>query len=426
MNCEYKINQILKKLLNEDPKLGITNNAGYWKIGTSIFKTFDRLYENIKDIDISSPICVKTNMNVKISHKNKYYFDISKINVTPTVRKTKNVSDSAIHQYNSMICSFGLGANDKYYENKIDLIKQNGIIILNAQIKNLLNESNRLNLIKKIIIDSLFSNVSDTRNIAYSILMEILFSCNFNMNLLDDENRIFYWRKVIGTLNRKTIKTADLKYDLLQIKKDIENQGTKATYKEIVECFKNETNLEDFINDIWNGFESINASDDEYYDKIVEKQIMELNIKAMIKSERSKFKNNIFNERRKNNLINNKSDLYTDIVDLNNSHSGLQNKFNEAEAAHIFDVFRIKEKLLKINQLNQELINSISNPNNGLIMSHDYHKSFDRRQWFFDANGIMVVPPENQNYLFNIKQLKQIKIRSEILNEEMKNFLKKR
>lgn len=68
----------------------------------------------------------------------------------------------------------------------------------------------------------------------------------------------------------------------------------------------------------------------------------------------------------------------------------------------------------------------ISNPNKDLIMRHDYHKSFDRGQWTFDSNGNMIIPYENMNYLFNILGLKRIKIRKEILNDEMKEFLIKR
>lgn len=422
------INEIFDLLLDDETysKYGITCSAKYWKMGTSYFTMFDRLYENIKNLDISKPMkCVFNEKNKTTQGKNKSYkFLIDEINVTPC-KVRGYVSDSAIHQYMRSITSFGLGVVEKKYDNNKEFVEKNGEIRLVSNVKELLKKENRLNLIRKIIGESFFSNVQDTRNIAYSIIMEFLFAKNFDFNLLIDKNRIFYWNKLIGKLNKKEIKCASLVTDLDKIKKDIYNQGTIATFKEVIDCLKNEYDtVEKFIEDIWWEYQYKLNNNDNFYDDLIQQQIMKYNLQAQIVNNRSKFKDNIFNNRKQKGLINKKDELYTDIVDLNNSKENLLAKFNECEAAHIYDVYKIKRKIFTNND--QKIILDISNPNNGLIMKHEYHKSFDRGQWFFDANGNMIVPLENQEYLFNILNLKRIKINPLVLNDKMKQFLAKR
>ena len=57
-----KLNEILNLLVNDKdlPK------SYYWKMGTDIFKTFDRLYENIKNLEINSYIFFKENKDIII------------------------------------------------------------------------------------------------------------------------------------------------------------------------------------------------------------------------------------------------------------------------------------------------------------------------------------------------------------------------
>lgn len=422
------INEILDLLLDQETysKHGITCSAKYWKMGTSYFTMFDRLYENIKDIDISKPMkCVFNEKNMTTQGKNDTYkFLIDGINITPC-KVRGYVSNAAIHQYMRSITSFGLGAIEKKYANNKEFVEQNGEIRLVSNIKELLKKENRLNLIKKIIGESFFSNVQDMRNIAYSIIMEFLFAKNFDFNLLVGKNRIFYWNKLIGKLNKKEIKCASLITDLDKIKKDIYNQGTIATFKEIIDCLKNEYDtIEKFVEDIWWDYRYKLFDSDKYYEYLIQQQINQKNIKAQIANNRSKFKDNIFENRKQKGLILKKDELYTDIVDLNDNKENLLAKFNEAEAAHIYDVYKIKREIFTTND--DSILFDISNPNNGLIMKHEYHKSFDRGQWFFDANGNMVVPIENQHYLFNVLNLKRIKINPLVLNEDMKHYLSKR
>lgn len=417
------INEIFDLLLNEETykQYGINNQAKYWKMGTSFFTMFDRLADNIKTLDISSPMkSIINENNLTTQGKNiSYKFIMENINVTPC-KVRGYVSQAAMHQYMRSIVSFGLGVVEQGYDNFKDFVENNGEIKLVHNIKELLEKDNRVNLIKKVINDAFFSNIADKRNIAYSIILEFLFQNGFNFNNLTNKNKIFCWNKS----DKQGKKYASLVDDIEEIKKDIYLQGTIATYKEIIICLNEEyKTIESFIEDIWFEYQS-KINNKNNYDEI-KLQLERNNLLALINSERAKFKDNIFNNRKAQGLIETKNDLYTDIVDLNNDTNGLLAKFSEAEAAHLFDVYQIKREVLKdIN--NQEMTKYVSNPNNGLIMKHEYHKSLDRNQWSFDANGNMIVPVENQDYLFNVLRLKRIKINPIIFNEEMRIFLNKR
>lgn len=416
-----KLNEILNLLVNDKdlPK------SYYWKMGTDIFKTFDRLYENIKDLEINSYIFFKENKDIiTVEGKNKTYnLLLNNINITP-IKNKRSAALGTATQYRRMICAFGIGiVQENKYKNEKDFILNEGKIWLSYDIKWLLNQRNRYNLIIKIISDSLFSRIQYVRDLSYSIIMSFLISNQFKFELLNKDNqniRLFKARndtpKLLNLINEKE-----------EILEDIDNQGLKGTYNSIVECIKKNTNndINNFIDDIWFEYErkdAINFEEDRNKERnknyLIDK----------IKQNRSKFKPNIFKNRKELGLINSQNDNYSDIEDIEGSKDGLLAKWNEAEAAHIFDVAKIKNFLLNNKDITKqnEYLSFISDPNNGIIMKHEYHKSFDRGQWTFDSNGNMIVPYENKKYLFDILKLKYIKINANVLNEDMKKFLNKR
>ena len=416
-----KLNEILNLLVNDKdlPK------SYYWKMGTDIFKTFDRLYENIKDLEINSYIFFKENKDIiTVEGKNKTYnLLLNNINITP-IKNKRSAALGTATQYRRMICAFGIGiVQENKYKNEKDFILNEGKIWLSYDIKWLLNQRNRYNLIIKIISDSLFSRIQYVRDLSYSIIMSFLISNQFKFELLNKDNqniRLFKARndtpKLLNLINEKE-----------EILEDIDNQGLKGAYNSIVECIKKNTNndINNFIDDIWFEYErkdAINFEEDRNKERnknyLIDK----------IKQNRSKFKPNIFKNRKELGLINSQNDNYSDIEDIEGSKDGLLAKWNEAEAAHIFDVAKIKNFLLNNKDITKqnEYLSFISDPNNGIIMKHEYHKSFDRGQWTFDSNGNMIVPYENKKYLFDILKLKYIKINANVLNEDMKKFLNKR
>ena len=168
-------------------------------------------------------------------------------------------------------------------------------------------------------------------------------------------------------------------------------------------------------------YEELNDEQDES----ITIKIKEQNKKDEIKRERSKFKENIFKNRQEKGLIKSKDELYSDIIEIEKDEieqSRLRRHWDESNAAHIHPVEKIKKEL----KLEEESIKQISDPNNGLMMSIEYHDSFDRGQWNFDLNGHMIIHFENEEYLLKEKQLSRIKVRKEVFNEEMKKYLKKR
>lgn len=425
MNLDYinKLNIIIKKLIYTNNKNPFPQ-ASYWKLGTSIFGMFDKFLNKTKNININNHIIECK----KIKNENRYNLWMGENIVTPS-RNKENVALSTITQYRRVFCSFGVGIEQKKYKSEKDFVINQGKIYLVHNFKSLIDKENRNFLIIKLISDSLFSHIVYLRDFSYSIIFEFLFDKNFDFSLLDLENRTFYFNKMIGKHNNKTKKCLSLIYNLQEIKNDIKKQGTNGTYKEIVECLnKNFSNVEDFVKTIWNEYESKEngkEKDDESLNNI-----NKINLISEIKNNRSKFKNNIFLNRKSLNLIKNENDLYSDIEDVNGGKQGLLARFNEAEAAHIYDVWKIKNILLESMSIDKdeknELLAYIANPNNGIIMKSEYHKSFDRGQWTFDINGNMLVHIDNQKYLFDVLGLKQIRIDKQILNAEMKEFLSKR
>lgn len=429
------INKFLKLLLNENEEKGITNNAKYWKMGTSFFNTFDRLEQKIKDLDTKHSIIIELDKNKKTTEGNNetYIYKLNNDNITPAKDK-KSISQSQAGQYMRAIISFGLGIIEKEFNTLKDFVEKKGEIKLVSNIKELLKQENKLELIKKNIINSLFGNIKWQKDIAYSIIMEILFEYKLDFSKLEDNNRIFRFK-------RKTPKNKDRNYDLNKdkdyIKKNIEKQGTIATYKEIIEIIKEnykKDKIENFFKDLDKTYEELlnktyeqlNDEQEELNDEQDESitiKIKEQNRKDEIKRERRNFKENIFKNRQEKGLIKSKDELYSDIIEIEKDEieqSKLRRKWGESNAAHIHPVEKIKKELKK------ESIKQISDPNNGLMMSIEYHDSFDRGQWNFDLNGHMIIHFENEEYLLKEKQLSRIKIRKEVFNEEMKKYLKKR
>lgn len=416
------INKFLKLLLNENEEKGITNNAEYWKMGTSFFNTFDRLEQKIKDLDTKYSIIIELDKNKKTTEGNNetYIYKLNNDNITPAKYK-KSISRSQAGQYMRAIISFGLGIIEKEFNTLKDFVEKKGEIKLVSNIKELLKQENKLELIKKNIINSLFGNIKWQKDIAYSIIIEILFEYKLDFSKLEDNNRIF-------RLKKNTPKNKDRNYDLIKdkddIKKIIEKQGTIATYKEIIEIIKEnykKDKIENFFKDLDKTYEELNDEQDES----ITIKIKEQNKKDEIKRERSKFKENIFKNRQEKGLIKSKDELYSDIIEIEKDEieqSKLRRHWDESNAAHIHPVEKIKKEL----KLEEESIKQISDPNNGLMMSIEYHDSFDRGQWNFDLNGHMIIHFENEEYLLKEKQLSRIKIRKEVFNEEMKKYLKKR
>lgn len=425
MNNEIidNLNNLINLLINDDT----LPQSYYWKMGTDIFNMLDRLYENIKDLEINNYVYFKKNKNeITVEGKNEVYnLFLNDVDITPIVKAKKGCALNTATQYKRVICGFGIGIiQTKGYKSEKDFILNEGKINLSYDIKWLLNPKNRYNLIIKLISNACFSHIQYIRDFAYSILMSLLIKKRFRFELLSKLNQYI---RLFKTRN-KTSKLLHLINEYEEVLKDINIQGISGTYATIIKCINENTNnnIENFINDVWNEYERKQSEDIE--DKYILRERRKKDIIDKIKNNRSKFKSNIFKNRQELGLINSENDTYSDLEDDQGSKEGLIAKWNEAEAAHIFEVAKIKSFLLNNDDIEKEheYLNFVSDPYNGIIMRHDYHKSFDRGQWTFDSNGEMVVPYENQEYLFKTLNLKYIRISKDVLNENMKKFLNKR
>lgn len=431
MQFPEKINKIFDLLINKS-KDNPFPQATYWKMGTSLSTMIDRFYKKIKNIeDLSLPmICKHEEQYSTIQGNNKVFnLYIGDKQVTPIMSYKKGASLAAITQYRRTLCAFNL----LFIKDKI--VKERDFVLkgikgwLSPNSKELLKKEKRIQLITKLISDSFFTNHCYCRNFSYSIIIEFLIHKNFDFSILTKSNRLLHFKKACGPLNNKNFKVLDLYEDLEEIKKDIKRQGTLGTYKEITKILNDKfQNVESFIDYIHQEYLYKHNSDE--YQKIYLTEKERINVMSSISIERQKFKNNIFKDRKELHLIFEENDLYTDLSLIDdNSQEGLLTKFKEGEAAHIWDVQSIKNKIyanISNNFENKELKQNISNPKNGIIMRGDYHSSFDRNQWTFDLNGNMIYNQENENYLFNVLKLKKIKIRPEIFNEQTKKFIEMR
>ena len=408
MTLNNKIDEILTIFKSKDAKL--------WKIGTDIFNTIERLFINLEDADLNelTKIELKKNNNPK-----KFSFFYNGKNITPTHLKKKEVSDSAIRQYIDMLESLNIMFQKK------------------SEVKNVFNGKNEscnlevsssfLNTIKKmtdknnfkiscqIIINALNSNNKQKINLGYSLFIIILWKLNFDFLLLNSNNKIVELQKYS--------KIFDLSNELEREENFKKSWGD--TYKTIVEVIINKTELDSIINFIYSDFD-INKNN---YFTSESKQIKEF--EKIVEKLRFEFRRNI-KEDRVNLFLIKKDDIETIYSDLEiyqeeNCENNIEARISDLEAAHIFDVWRVKEILKKSEyEDNKEIIKIISDPKNGLLMCPRYHRFFDKKLFNFNINGEMVCNEDDENYLFNQLKLHKVRIKRNVMNEKMKEYLSKR
>ncbi|MDK2819424.1 MAG: HNH endonuclease [Mycoplasmataceae bacterium] len=120
-------------------------------------------------------------------------------------------------------------------------------------------------------------------------------------------------------------------------------------------------------------------------------QINLLNL-LLDKKARSGFRNKVIKSRELNNVL-----YYSDLEKIDLSGHNLDMKLTFVEAAHIFDVWCIKEivlnhkrKDIKDDTTVVNLLNALDDSSNALLLPFNYHKLFDLKLiWFDDKTGHM-------------------------------------
>lgn len=390
-----------------------------WNIDTDPFNSLKRLRDNIAEIkdDI---------LNIKIepvfidSGESRYQMLINGINITPTTKWPKIAALSTIRQY--LQFWYGLGI----IEHITDFRKNITYIHVNANFKYVINESIE-NWNNDLVIDyisyNLNSNLGFARNLAYSLFCVSLFELDNNIFENLEEKHLFFEKRC----NKDGTKVGSFKtsYGINYLRK-----MKKETYNSLIKNIK-QANLDDFINILHDTI--FNKKEDNYFLYNIELR----NINENIDRYRATFKNKTFLDRKEKNLIEKISDLYSDIVSLDENFEGLNDYFNISNACHIYEVRQIKKDAKKkystlknnenvIVEIDNEISKFAQDPNNCIMMTGDIHKLFDRRMFSFNINGEMIYSKENEDYLFRIKKLPKLKIRKEVFNKKMKDFLQKR
>lgn len=416
LDLNHKVDKILKQYEYSKAKT--------WEIGTNFLKSCQLLLSKVNKIKFDTNLR-PTKINIKrrvINCDERYEMLIAGYNITPTRHKNGILSRSAIRQYlqeGSALCFWGFSEND---------FKKDGFSVsLYPDFWDLVNNDKKIiDSIIRMICCSTNSKISHERNIGYTLFLSLFdeydnkllrtfsshwlhprtqrsFDCG---NLSSDETIIFL----------KHVKGEDTKY----------GKGKKS-YIDACKLVLDNIHFDELINKMYecieNGYDILNFSiekiDDETKLKLFQSYVNKL------KNKRSKLKESIINNR---------------VCGWNKKWSDLQNSnpnFISAgtmEAAHIFDVWRIKAELKDAitNNDGEDKINKIlyqaEDFNNGILLNSQAHKMFDKKIVWFDTNGKINYRSENIDEIkeFFGKELDNIRIKPIVLNDSMKNYLKKR
>ncbi|MGL4616661.1 MAG: HNH endonuclease signature motif containing protein [Mycoplasmoidaceae bacterium] len=364
-----------------------------WNMDTDIFNMMKRLYENIKNFDKVREIEIRNAKNNNKNGNDLYSLIVNGINVTPA-KIQKEVAYSTIRQYCQILTSLDIVMFSDF--------KKEGFILECHGIKEKLEKFENMGL--SIIFNGQKSAISWVRNLGFSLFMSLLYYKNFDFINFDKEYEIIE--------KRKRNKNSGIKFLAIKdSKKEIE-QMYNETYKNlIINNFEN-YDLEKIIDSIC---DYINENNNDY--EII-KKVEEKNRQNAISAERSRFKKMILDDRLSKKLISDKNDIYSDLVNFNNGDDRLTARFNDLHACHIYEVKDIKRE--------NDSIYHVSNPSNGIMMKSEYHWAFDKGLFIFNEDGEFRCREEEESYLFNTLKLEKCRIRREVFDESMKQYLKKR
>ncbi|MGL5590900.1 MAG: hypothetical protein ACRDCH_02410, partial [Metamycoplasmataceae bacterium] len=281
-----------------------------WNIDTDIFKMMKRLYENIKDFDKVKEVEIRNILDKNKNNNDLYSLIVNGMNVTPA-RDKKEVGLSAARQYCQILTSLDIVMFSNF--------RKEGFILECHGIKGKLEKFENMGL--SIIFNGQKSAISWVRNLGFSLFMSLLYYKNFDFKNFDEKYEIIEKRRRNKKTGIKFICIKDSKKEIEKIYKD--------TYKNLIINNFKDYDLETIINSIYEYMDENNNN----YELI--KKVEEWNKQNAISAERSKFKKMILEDRLSKNLIHDKNDIYSDLVDYKNSNDKLTARFNDLHACHI-------------------------------------------------------------------------------------------
>lgn len=421
--------------LNTITKAYLANKAKLWDIGTNIWKTWTRVIDNLQSVNFDEKSIIKI---IQID-KNKYKLMLDDFNITPTVKKDKLTSQSAIRQY--LQIGSGLSFIDFGNEDKIQDNSEYKILPWLLSLKKH-KEHELISQFIYILICGFNHEVYFCKNLSFSLFISLIDEYDSSLFNEMDKNIIFKphkdrnkWKKYSPLDFNNPITFKYIK----RIKGDInpkDNFGYPChNYDEVIIELLKQYEFNDLINKIYN---QILNNDNLFWD-LKSKEIINLekeqkindklfeNYINILKNERVKLRDNILNSR-----VNNEVNEYSDITNSSINKSTPQ----YMDACHIYEMQDIIRDF--IEQISSEkdieniskILNSYSkyanDYNNGLLLSKCCHMLFDKRIVWFDNDGNLKHRSDCQDIVEKYfgYDYKNIRIRQEVLNDEMKHYLK--
>ena len=454
------------------------NEAKIWKIGTDFYKSWKSILLFAKDKFTVRPLDEKyivireikqhfRKYRNRLINNKSYQLLLDNENITPTKRLNKIVAKSTIRQY--LQCGIALGFINVsmdhqkpgiYFDDKTTYKILNVFWkCLNVDIDLLLTQQ-----IIKMIINSYDKLYEWQKNIGYSIFLCLLakwpWIYQFNIN---------HRFRIIKT-NRTKIECSN--FSDLKNEKDLDwfvkyRNTYKSTIENLLHFYKNNFDelLLCLINKLYSSIKNIDNKEEydcqsnintNYNAGINNKVINEnnvdysgLEIEDLIQKLRQVVDNN--KSKLKNNIINSRVVQHKEWTDFDNIKS---QPISSLQACHIYSISDIKKdienygiqlykKTIDYNEFlkqKSQAINDAINSENGLLLNSFQHQLFDKYFSFSPVDGLIEIKYddlESHNneidamlrFAFNeqdINKIKTIRIKDDILTDEMKKYLSKR
>lgn len=326
------------------------------------------------------------------------------------IEKKDAASASAIRQLLDISSAFNY-ISYKKEENFIYFLKNKGesksYELLNDLIG--ISRSQTINIIelKRLFKNCFNSSNRPKKNLLFSLIIMLIFKSSYwNQFKLSNTNWNSIW-KANGRGSKK--KDNSKKYIIIhtdESEKYLE-QVYKETYKTILEDIDSNIKIDNALEELIDYLFVLNG-----INKISAKKEFDTNIS----NNRSKLREELTKARK----IDSSNPYYSDIIG-----EGIQQEhIKYLEAAHIWEVKQIRKEGKELNT------KDLYDPNNGLLISQKLHKALDSDIIQITINGDVRYNSADEEQIEkeygNSLKISKAKIRKEVLNDQMKEYIKKR
>ena len=418
LNNLDKLSTILKafgygKPKNESPKL--------WNLNTSPLTILERFHKKLVEVnlDLFEHNILKVVKNGHNSKLNAMYRLLwNEYNITPITKKNNDsAAKGTLNQYLRVLNYFDLIILNSMEDDVNSIIKNEGKIYFSINIFEFIYSKSvdkwlSLERIIDFIVQGINKTIDGYKDIAFSLFLCIMYSINKDLVFeLIDEEKVFYKKENKQSFAFEIKNNYDSTYKRLVkfiIDKVKDFLKTNSNY-EVLDCLINLIYSRLKNEEIKFTFDSL-ITDNEEKLKLLEQD-------NLIQNYRSKLRENILKTRKPTD-----DKYYSDITPIDKNVIFYHDAYEQQEAAHILDVWRIKDNF----EINDESLNYLSDPNNGILIDHIYHDALDNGWISFNTKGEMI-PKDKWNEYYGdeimSKKYPLMKIKDEVFNENMKQYL---